>query len=244
MRFSVSIFLLFFSFSSILFAQNIKSPEADQLSELPKTQAAYTTESINLDGKLDEAAWKTTPSVLVEKTIDKGQIIPEIATTVRTLWTDHDLYISFAAPYRQLRTFEPPITHGKRVRLWEGDVVEVFINSNPDVDLNCYSEYQVAPTGEKLDLLLRLPEKDFLWDSHFEAAVHLDNEKKTWTTEIRIPFSALGKEKPKPGTFWRINYYRHAIAEKAFLGWSQTLVHNAHVPDRFGFLEFTKQPDK
>lgn len=231
-RFRLLLFLFLFSITNLFFPVNLTAH-----GENSKVTAKYTTSPVVLDGRLDEEIWKQTEMVKIERIIKNGETVPALSTEVRVLWTEEFLYIAYVAPYRQLVTFEPAIYEGKRVGLWDRDVVEVFINPNP-AKINRYSEYEVAPTGEKIDLMLDLPHKDFLWNSHFEAAVHLDSEAGCWTTEMRIPFSGFGVSKPVSGTCWRINFYRHAIKENVFLGWQPTMNDSAHTPERFGILEF------
>jgi hypothetical protein len=89
-----------------------------------------------------------------------------------------------------------------------------------------------------LDLTLTLPERDFGWSSGFEAAVRVDRKLSVWTTEFRIPLQSLSPIRPQSGTRWRLNLYRHAAGERAFLAWSPTATATAHTPARFGFLEF------
>ncbi len=122
--------------------------------------------------------------------------------------------------------------------LWERDVVEAFIGTNPD-NVKNYTEFEVAPTGEKLDLSVDLPKKDFAWSSGFTAKVHIDNAAKIWSTEMRIPIAAVSKTAPVAGeTVWRLNLYRSSFAEKVFLGWAPTASGSAHTPERFGYLQF------
>ena len=97
---------------------------------------------------------------------------------------------------------------------------------------------QVAPSNEKLDLILKLPERDFEWSSGFESAVHIDEAKKVWQCEMRIPMAKLAASKPSPGTHWRINFYRCDRDNRAFLAWNPTLTGSFHAPERFGILEF------
>jgi hypothetical protein len=59
------------------------------------------------------------------------------------------------------------------VSLWDRDVLEAFIRSDPEKP-GRYTEYQVAPTNERLDLSLDLPNRDFAWNSGFESAVKAD----------------------------------------------------------------------
>ena len=97
----------------------------------------------------------------------------------------------------------------------------------------------MAPSNEKLDLILDLPGRDFDWSSGFESAVHMDADAGTWFCEMRIRLIALAKSPPKTGTRWRINLYRCDRANRAFLAWNPTLTGTFHVPERFGNLEFT-----
>jgi hypothetical protein len=145
--------------------------------------------------------------------------------------------LGFEAPFQTLTTFTPIMKGKERLGLWDRDVVEAFIGVDP-LDPNHYTEFEVAPTGEKLDLILTLPERDFDWNSGFEAAVRVNRKSRVWTTEFRIPLKSLGGSKPEVGTRWRLNLYRHAAGERAFLAWSPTATATAHTPARFGLIEF------
>jgi hypothetical protein len=98
----------------------------------------------------------------------------------------------------------------------------------------------VAPTNEKLDLALNQPSggDGFDWDSHFQTAVKIDEKRKIWTSEWRIPLASLSPEKPRPETRWRINFYRCDRYHHASLAWNPTLNQTFHVPEKFGTLEF------
>ena len=118
-------------------------------------------------------------------------------------------------------------------------MVEAFIGSDPQ-NARRYTEFEVAPTNEKLDLTLNLPEKDFAWSSGLESAVKVDKKAKVWTCEMRIPLKALNESKPTAGSRWRINFYRGDRANNAFLAWSPTLTGSFHAPEKFGVLEFAE----
>jgi hypothetical protein len=123
------------------------------------------------------------------------------------------------------------------VSLWDRDVVEAFINADP-ADLRHYTEFQVAPTNERLDLSLRLPDRDFDWQSGFESAVEIDEAAKIWRCAVRIPLSSLSSIRPEIGTRWRLNLFRCDRAHNAFLAWNPTLSGTFHVPEKFGAMEF------
>lgn len=204
----------------------------------PTLRVTKLAKDFKPDGRLREAAWQRARVERIERSLKEGVAKPAISTTVRALWSAQYLYLAYQAPYTELTVFKP-VSHTKRIGLWDRDVVEVFVGSDLD-NANRYTEFQVAPTGEMLDLSLVLPDRDFEWTSGFEAAVRVDRKAKLWTTELRIPMTALARAKPQVGDRWRINLYRHAAADGAFLAWHPTASATAHVPERFGWLEFAE----
>ena len=163
---------------------------------------------------------------------------------MRVLWSNEYLYLAYEAPFTKLTVFDPPQTDGERfnmaqkgVSLWDRDVVEVFIASDP-TNLRRYTEFQVAPTNEQLDLRLDLTERDFRWSSGFASAVKVDQQAKRWTCEMRIPLKSITHTQPQAGTQWRLNFFRCDRESNTFLAWNPTLTGSFHVPEKFGVLEF------
>lgn len=203
----------------------------------PTLKAKRIGTDFEIDGKPDDAAWKDAAYARIDYGIRSGEARPGLSTAAQVLWSDKFLYISYSAPFEKLTTFDPP-SETERLGLWDRDVVEAFIGTNPDNGKN-YSEFEVAPTGEKLDVRLDLPAKDFAWSSGFTAAVHIDEAARIWSTEMRIPIAAISDVAPKAGeTVWRLNFYRSSKSDRAFLGWAPTASGSAHTPERFGSLEF------
>ena len=152
------------------------------------------------DGRLREREWsRATPFRLEQEAVD-GRARPEISTTCRVLWSDQFLYLAYECPFTELTDFGKARS-GERVSkegsLWDKDVVEFFCAPDPS-QLNHYTEYEWAPNNEALDLRLRRPESDFAWSSGMEWQVRVDRGRKVWTSEVRIPLSALS-ETLQPG---------------------------------------------
>lgn len=188
------------------------------------------------DGDLGDAVWRTATPVEVRETLREAEPRPALATTVRCLWSPHALYFGFRCPYTRLTVFEP-VAREERLGLWDRDVVEVFVGSEA-ARVGKYGEFEVAPTNERLDVLIDRPDKDFAWDSGFHSAVRVDEASHVWTAEIRIPLESLSANPPAPGTRWRLNLYRSDRAGDVFLAWSPTLTPSAHTPEKFGTLVF------
>jgi hypothetical protein len=210
---------------------------------LPTFRAARIERDFPPAGAMSEPEWQSAEPVCIEYATQDGSARPALSTSVRALWSERYLYLGFVAPYTTLTVFEPPLTAGKRFgekpgeSLWDRDVVEAFINADPS-DLRHYTEYQVAPTNERLDLRLHLPDRDFTWQSGFESAVDIDAPASTWRCVMRIPMSALSPTGPQAGTRWRLNLFRCDRAHNAYLTWNPTLSATFHTPEKFGVLEF------
>ena len=162
------------------------------------------------------------------------------------IWSQEFLYLGYECPYSKLTVFKPAQVERERfdlekdgVSLWDRDVVEAFIGTDPQT-AGRYAEFEVSPTNERLDLMVNLPGKDCAWNSHFRSAVRISPQAKTWTCEMRIPMSALSASPPNTGTRWRLNLFRCDRANRASLAWSPTLTDTFHKPERFGVLEFVK----
>jgi hypothetical protein len=213
---------------------------------LPVLRARRISQDFQPDGVLQEAVWQTTTPVWLEYSANQVQARPEFATQVRALWSGQFLYLVFECPYTKLTVFDPPRLDAERfdmakrgVSLWDRDTVEAFIGSDPQQP-GRYAEFEVAPTNEKLDLRLDLPQRDFAWSSGFETAVKVDKQARRWTCEMRIPLKALAEARPKAGTQWRLNLFRSDVANEAYLAWNPPLSGTFHVPERFGVLEFVE----
>ncbi len=203
----------------------------------PAVKAAHIDKDFELDGVLDDAVWAKASPARLEYGSAKGDARPEAATSVRVLYSDQFLYFGWECPFKKLTVFDTPSLERERLGLWDRDVVEVFVGSDWK-NINRYAEFEVAPTNERLDVLLNLPEKNFAWDGRAQSAVKVDAKRKVFTVEWRMPLELLGEIKPAPGTRWRLNLYRCDKANNASLAWSPTLQNSFHAPERFGVLLF------
>lgn len=186
---------------------------------------------------------------MAEKIVFATSYYPEIKfsearTEVASLWSETFLYFAFTAHFTELFTYKDEDVSQKRVGLWDRDVVEVFLNPFPE-RINVYWEFEVAPNNQWVDLAINLDKSPFYdagWASGFEHAARIDNSKKIWYCEMRIPINALGIARINAGAQWRINYYRcdgpGNDTRRRFLAWSPTYEPSFHVPQRFGLICF------
>lgn len=203
----------------------------------PTVKAAHIDKDFEPDGELSDPVWQKATPAHVEYGSLKYDARPEMATSVRVLYSDQFIYFGWECPFTKLTVFDTPSADRERLGLWDRDVVEVFVGSDWQ-NINRYAEYEVAPTNERLDVLLNLPGKDFAWDGRAQSAVKVDKKRKVWTVEWRMPLEVLSSAKPAPGTRWRLNLYRCDKANNAYLAWSPVLKSSFHTPEKFGVLEF------
>ena len=197
------------------------------------------------DGDLSKASWKVAESVEFDHDAFSQPRHPELSTRVASLWTDNYIYVAFWARHDSLNFYEGEDPAKERIKLWERDVVEVFLNPQPE-RLQHYFEFEVAPNNQWVDLEIDKSKEPFnnaAWDSHFEHATRVDAKNRMWTTEMRIRLSAVNVAAIHAGDKWWANFFRAAgqgaDEHRQFLAWSTIPEGRTfHVPARFGILEF------
>jgi hypothetical protein len=199
------------------------------------------------DGDLEKYVWRTADWVHFDHDMSGRQHYPQAETTVATVWTRHYVYFAYRCKYTVLNVFENADPAVEKWGLWNRDVVEVFINPQPE-RVNHYYEFEVSPNNICVDLEInkdRSPFNNASWDSHFEHATRVDSEHHIWTCEMRIPVESMGVKEIAAGAEWRLNLFRADgpgdDSQRRFLAWS-TIPTGAsfHVPTRFGIIQFVK----
>jgi hypothetical protein len=192
--------------------------------------------------------WKNAKSAWIVKDCARTLSYPKIKTEVKAFWTDTDIYFLFICPYDTLNLFLPPQKDRARRGLWDRDVVEMFLGDDWQ-NIRHYREYEIAPTGDWIDLAIDLDKKDEDrgWSSGWKTAARIDEAAHIWYAAARIPLSSVSSVPAKPGTRWRMNLYRiegqGADPQRHFLCWQQTCAGKRdpnHVPENFGTLIFSK----
>ena len=184
--------------------------------------------------------WKGTAGVWADK--DRmGKVVPGHRTEVRSRWTPGSLYLLFVCPYEQLHLKADPSASTETDRLWEWDVAEAFIGTDFE-NIERYTEYEVSPQGEWVDLMIDLsakpPSYDRKWDSGFQVKARLDRPHNVWYGEMRIPMDKIDRRPAKAGQEMRINFYRiqGPPPNRTFLDWQPVMKESFHTPAAFGRL--------
>jgi len=196
---------------------------------------------MTLDGALDDAGWRGIPwTAGFRRFLGPEHIIPQ-RTLVKAAWDDRCLYVAF----RVYDTDSWATMTARDDRLWEEEVVEIYIDEDDD-QLN-YREFEINPLGTMLDALI--PKAGDQRDTHkvrlWNAAGRRAAARPHWVAETAFPWGIFTHAKrlpPQPGHVWRIQFYRaereRPGSEPIATSWSPTP--NFHVPERFGRILFVE----
>jgi hypothetical protein len=210
------------------------------------TNSAAAIRSIGHDfpvTDLENVAWNLADAITIS-TYWNGSNAPRGRSfEARLLWSRAFMYVRFDCEQEgPLIVSDQPDATKKTVELWERDVCEIFVA--PDTtDLNRYFEFEVAPTGEWLDLgIVAGPdgrETDWDYSSGMRSAARIDHDLVLLA--LQVPWKAFGRV-PESGDIWAGNLFRCVGTgpDRGYLAWHPTMTDqpNFHVPRRFGSLRF------
>ena len=215
-------------------AAGSKSPHDQAPAEqLPRRYVCRkTSQTITIDGRLDEQAWKdanwTIPFIDIQ---GSHMPVPRFHTQAAMRWDDQNFYV--AARLEEPHVWASLTEHDQIV--FHDNDFELFID--PDGDRENYYEIEINALGTIFDLLL---ERTYIdggparheWQlAGMQSAVHVDgtiNDASDidigWTVEFALPWKSLAEHAdtpspPRPGDTWRVNFsrvqWKHMLVEVA-----------------------------
>jgi len=192
--------------------------------------------------------WMNAASAWMVKDCTHPGDYPDLKTEVKGFWTSASVYFLFVCPYRTLNLFLPPQNDKDRDKLWDRDVVEMFLGDDWH-NIRHYREFEIAPTGDWIDLAIDLNKNSYdqSWSSGWQATARIDEKSRVWYAAAKIPLKSVSAAVVEAGTRWRMNLYRidgeGPDPQRRFMCWQPTCVVNRdpnHVPEMFGTLVFGK----
>lgn len=196
---------------------------------------------LTIDGNLKKPEWEAAEKVLLVNTAAGGEVSKK--TFVKLLWNNSWLYAGFYCEEDYIFAAKT----GYNEKLYEEDVVELFIDDN--LDLKTYTEIEINPLNAVLhysihnNLAGRILQFARV-DKTVRSAVLQDQEKQEVTIEAAIPlaeFITARNIPPKNGEHWLFNIYRINNTRSGsveYSAWSPTGIINFHMPESFGKLIF------
>jgi hypothetical protein len=200
----------------------------------------YSRDEVRLDADPQSRFWLDAPPVSADHN-PSGEPVPGIRTTIRSRWTDRDLFLQYECVYQTLYLKPSPQRSGKTWELWNWDVAELFIGDDWE-HIERYKEFEISPQGEWVDLAIDRNPPDLSrnrdWTSGFESSARIDAARSIWYGAMRIPFAAITPSPIAAGKKFRANLYRieGPPEKRKLLCWQPTHSHTFHVPKAYGNL--------
>ena len=189
----------------------------------------------------DSASWKGVTGIFMDHG-PKGELVPGHRTEVRSRWTKENIYFLYVCPYQELHLHPNPSQTAETNQLWDWDVAEVFIGTNFK-NIHLYKEFEMSPQGEWVDLDIDSThmgnDNAWLWNSGFEVKARIDEARKIWYAEMRIPMKSIDDRPAAAGNEMRINFYRCQGADphRKYIAWQPTHTATFHKPEAFGRIK-------
>ncbi len=217
-----------------------------------RIQSLYSARDFELTADPESAPWRDISAVIAANG-PLGRPTPGHTTRIYSRWSGDHLYVLFVCPYERLYLKPAPPSPAETNQLWNWDVAEVFVGGD-FAHPRHYREYQVSPRGEFVDLDIDrdhpLPEGGWRWNSGFTVKARIDEKKRVWFGEMKIPMASINGPdgqpfRPRAGAELRVNFYRlqgppNAQGKRAGIAWQPTGQPSYHVPEAFGHMVLTK----
>jgi hypothetical protein len=163
----------------------------------PTIVATRTDIRPQLDGRLDEPAWKTTPvSASFTQSFPDPGATPRQRTEVRVLYDNNALYVGVRAFDAHPDSIAAPLARRDAIGIYS-DWIYFAIDSYHD--RRTAFGFAVNPRGvQKDEMISNDNSEDLNWDAVWQAATTIDS--LGWVAEFRVPLSQLRFAPDRDGT--------------------------------------------
>lgn len=149
--------------------------------------ATQAQASPRVDGKLNDAVWKTAPlddSFTQSRPVDGES--PTYRTTVQVAYDDDNLYFGIQAYDDQPDNISARLS--RRDSLVASDFIEIFLDTRHDHDNGYW--FRINAAGVLADAQIHDNSRlNLEWNAVWRGATHIDD--KGWSAEVAIPLSVL-----------------------------------------------------
>ena len=180
-------------------------------------QTTFTSNKIEIDGKLDEAIWQSVPVAtdFIMFDPDNGKNIPENKKTeIRILYDNDAIYIGALMLDENPEKILKEIT--QRDSFGTSDLFGVFINGFNDGQQD-FQFFVNAADGQADCITTDTNGEDYSWDAVWKSKAIITD--KGWVVEIRIPYAALRFSSEKKQT-WGLNFFREIKRDRQKYTWN------------------------
>ena len=190
--------------------------------------------SIDLDGRLDDDAWRDASFTggFIQKDPAEGEPSTE-ETQVAFLYDDHALYVGAKLLRKNVDNIVASVSRRDKA----GNSERIIITLDTYHDRRTSYSFAVTATGVRIDYYHSEDdegERDYSYDPVWEARA--DVNETGWTAEMRIPFSQL-RFREEEELVWGLNMNRWMPAENEDTYWIHIPKNETGWASRFGTLE-------
>lgn len=229
----------------------------------------HTTAPITIDGRLDESDWQRAPWTRDFADIEgEGKPKPRFRTRAKMLWDDQNFYVG--AELEEPHVWATLTNHDSVI--FQDNDFEVFMDPNGDSHEYYEIEINALNTEWDLLLPKPYKDQGSARDAWeipgLQTAVHVHGTRNDlrdtdqgWSVEFAFPWKALASYAhrrcpPREGDQWRINFSRVEWQIRIVDGkyvkvpntpednwvWSPQGIIDMHRPEKWGYVQFTRQP--
>ncbi|HEX8212698.1 MAG TPA: DUF5916 domain-containing protein [Longimicrobium sp.] len=196
-------------------------------------RAARVTGSIDIDGRLDEAAWAAAETAAnFTQSYPKAGAAPTERTEARVLYSDDAIYVAMRMYDSRPDSIAAQLARRDASGIYS-DWVHVAIDSYHDRRTGF--RFSLNPRGVQKDVFHSNDTgEDLDWDAVWQSAARVDS--LGWTAEFRIPLSQIrfsGSE-PAGGRVWGLQLQRDIARRDERDSWSPWTRTDAGFVSRFG----------
>ncbi len=203
--------------------------------------APYIVTNISV-AEFDHPFWQTAQPASIRRLWSGAEAPASRHAEARIIWSDQSLTVRFICnQFEPLLVNPDPDLSQKKIELWETDVCELYIAPGSETPTR-YLEFEVAPTGEWIDLVIEFVqgERQTDWEFHSGMTAAGGVSEGVVAMAMQIPWSA-SFPKPNSHDVWRANLFRCiGLGNERYLAWQPTGTPEPlfHVPEAFGWIEF------
>ena len=201
-----------------------KSSPEKQMKTTKAARSACIAKAPEIDGKLNEGAWKNAPEFRDFVLLRKKES-PSAETSVKLLADRKNLYLGITCR-------EPvKVSNSDKMNspaIWKGDVVEIFFG--PRSNDRLLSQFAIGAGGGRYSTRGGSEIRNYEnWEARTSEAPGV------WYAEVKIPFSELGWNNPGNGDMIAFNVCRQRKKAHEQSTWSP-VIRSFHEVENFGRL--------
>jgi len=195
-----------------------------------------------MDGQLNDPCWQTAQEATPFMRLP-GDGFAQEQTIVKAAYDENNLYLGILVHESRMDKiiaimkdigaeipFQVPSQNYRSWSINKDDSIEIFLDPDP----SALGQYQlmVNSLGAKFESRNTDGTVDFPWRA---AAVRSSD---SWSLEILVPFTSLGRKPPRSGETWGVNFCRNRKPKpKVYSAWSCPFA-GFHSANRFGRMVF------